>query len=106
MPSVFIFGKNTLTCVARDDIDHSDSNDQSSAKKTERVGFEPTSRQAHYPFSRRVPSTAQAPLRLDGNASMTLEANLVNDGNYGITPLTPWWLALRESILFSHRPGE
>ena len=49
------------------------------AKKAERVGFEPTSRQAHYPFSRRVPSTAQAPLRLDGNASMTLEVNLVNE---------------------------
>jgi hypothetical protein len=37
---------------------------------------------------------------------MTLEANLVNDRMYGISPLTPWWLALQESILFSHRPSE
>jgi len=37
---------------------------------------------------------------------MTLEANLVNDRMYGISPLTPWSPALRKSTLFFHRPSE
>ena len=71
-PSVFIFH-------ARGALGKRLNSIHRRSKKAERVGFEPTSRQAHYPFSRRVPSTAQAPLRLDGNASMTLEVNLVNE---------------------------